>query len=378
MQDIFERINNTVKHLETLHKVFSDEANFHPPGKRDYEIYKYNEEALAEILNNLNFGNHLYHEKGRQMILADFLEYVFLGRGYYSLKSKVEKQQFVKAILRFVNLLMSYEAMTVSDDIRRKVVEELAEGNPEIRNEKYYAELKGFAGKIGLPQKESDAPKHLNKYFDSLLPKTAGGLWHELLVYIFLLRNNIGYIVPLVLSQRLISKGGHIIPPDFLVITSDKNVYGIEVGTKKEIQSGSFSLQTNIPTATIDTENSRVSDRCPICKRWIPFCDYVINNYSNFDKVIRKAEIRCLEECNIYSKDSIASGKCPYTKYSRGKAQSLAYARHEYANGLHYHYQCVLARVPEDIKDTLIDAKDTIALKTHYPYYEGLEALMND
>jgi hypothetical protein len=376
MKDIFERMNNTLKHLETLHKVFADEANFAPQEKMDYDIYKYNEETLTEVLNNLNFSNQLYHEKGRQMILADFIEYIFLGRGYYSLKSKIEKQQFVKAILHFANMLMSYEAMTASDNIRKKFLEKLGEENPEIRSEEYYTELKDFTGKVGLPQRESDASKQLNKYFDSLLPKTAGGLWHELLVYIFLLRNDIGYIVPLVLSQRLISKESHIIPPDFLVITTDKSIYGVEVGTKKEIQSGSFSIQTKIPTATIDTENSRVSDRCPICKRWIPFCDYVVNNYSDFDKVIRSAEIRCLDECNIYSKEEIASGKCPYTKYSRQKAQSLAHARHEYASGLHYHYQCVLERVPKDVKDALVSARDTIALKTHYPYYSGLETLM--
>lgn len=376
MKDIFERMNNTIKHLETLHKVFADKANFAPQEKMDYDIYKYNEEALTEVLNKLNFGNQLYHEKGRQMILADFIEYIFLGRGYYSLKSKAEKQQFVKAILHFANMLMSYEAMTASDNIRRRFLEKLGKGNPEIGNEQYYTELKDFIGKVGLPQKESDAPKHLNKYFDSLLPKTAGGLWHELLVYIFLLRNDIGYIIPLVLSQRLISKESHIIPPDFLVITSDKSIYGVEVGTKKEIQSGSFSLQTKIPTATIDTENSRVSDRCPICKRWIPFCDFVVNSYSNFDKVITGAEIRCLEECDIYCKEEIAQGKCSYTKYSRNTAATLDYTQHNYANGLHYHYRCVLANVPQKVRQTIINVQDTIALKSHYPYYSGLETLM--
>ena len=92
-------------------------------------------------------------------------------------------------------------------------------------------------------------------------------------MYVFLIRTDIGYVIPLLLSQRLIGRKGSLIPPDFLVITYDKNLYGIEVGIKKEIQSGSFSLQSNIPTATIDTINSRSSDRCPICKRWIPFCE---------------------------------------------------------------------------------------------------------
>jgi len=376
MQDIFVGMRNTIKHLEAFHKVFNDEANFLPQEKIDYKIYNYNQRFLTKALNNLGLGNQIYNEKGRQMILADFLEYIFLGRGYYSLKSKADKQQFVRAILHFTNLLMCYETMTVSDNIRGKFLEKLGEEVPKLKDEDYFSELKDFKGKVGLPKKESDASEHLNKYFDSLLPKTAGGLWHELLVYVFLLRNDIGYIVPLLLSQRLMGKEGHIIPPDFLVITPDKSIYGVEVGTKKEIQSGSFSLQTKVPTATIDTINSRVSDRCPICKRWIPFCDYVINNYSNFNKVINKAEIRCLEECDIYSKESIASGECPYTKYSRRKALRLAHTHHEYANGLHFHYQCILEKIPNDIKKKIINVKDKIALKTHYPYYSGLETLM--
>jgi len=376
MKDIFEKMRKAIEHLESLHEVFTNEASFNAEDKADYKIYKYNEGKLIEGLSNLNLSSQLYNEKGRQMILADLWEYIFLGRGYYSLKKTVEKQRFIKAILRFANMLMTYEAITVSDSLRRNVLEKLGSEIPEIKDENYYEELKDFTGKVGLPQRESDAPKYLNRYFDSLLPKTAGGLWHELLVYIFLLRNDIGYIVPMLLSQRLISKSGHIIPPDFLIITTDRSVYGVEVGTKKEIQSGSFSLQTKIPTATIDTENSRVSDRCPICKRWIPFCDYVIDNYSDFDKAIRGAEVRCLDKCNIFSKEAIASGQCPCTKYSRRRAPTLTHTHHDYATGLHYHYQCILGKVPETTKNVIIDAEDAVALKTHYPYYSGLETLI--
>lgn len=376
MKNIFEKMNNALKHLEILHEIFANENNFRPEERVDYEIYKQNEKRLGKILDELNFSSQLYNTKGRQMILADFVEYIFLGRGYYSMRSIEDKENFVRAILHFVNLLMCYEAMTVSGNLRKKVLEELGKENPKIRNEIYYTELKDFVGTVGLKRGESDAPQYLSKYFDSILPKTAGGLWHELLVYIFLLRNNIGYIAPLLLSQRLMNREENIIPPDFLVITPTKNIYGIEVGTKKEIQSGSFSLQTSIPTATIDTENSRVSDRCPICKRWIPFCDFVINNYSDFDIEITKAEVRCLDECDIYSKEDIAIGKCPYTKYSRNKTRTLEYTQHEYADGLHYHYICVLEKISGDVKNKIIDAQDTIALKTHYPYYSGLETLM--
>ncbi len=307
MKGVYEKMNNTLKHLEIFHEIFMNEENFGTDEKLDYNIFKKNEEKLREVLAKLNFDSQLYNEKDRQMILADFLEYIFFGRGYYSIRtsitrSKEDKKNFVRAILYFVDLLMCYEVTTVSNNLRRRFLEKLGEKIPEIRDEERFNELKDFKGTVGLIREESDASEELDEYFDSMLPKTAGGLWHELLVYIFLLRSNLGYIVPLLLSQRVMSLRDSIIPPDFLIITYDRRIYGIEVGRKKEIQSGSFSLQTAIPSATIDTENSRTSDRCPICKRWIPFCEFVINNYSNFDLKITKSEVRCLEECKIYSR----------------------------------------------------------------------------
>lgn len=376
MKDIFESMKSATKHLEVVHDIFCDEGNFREEEKSDYSIYKQNEEKLREDLNKLALDAQLYSQKGRQMILADFLEYIFLGRGYYSIKSKEDRENFIKAILHFVNLLMCYEAMTVSYNLRRKFLDKLGEKIREIKEEEHYGELKDFTKRVGLKKEETDAPYYLDRYFDSLLPKTAGGLWHELLVFIFLLRNNIGYIVPLLLNQRLMSLDGSIVPPDFFVITQDKRIYGIEVGTKKEIQSGSFSLQTAIPTATIDTINSRTSDRCPICKRWIPFCDYIITNYSNLYKKISKSEIRCLEDCTLYSREEISKGKCPYIKYSRNRTKRQEFTHHNYANGLHYHYKCVLENVSSGIRNKIIEANDTIALKTHYPYYSGLEELM--
>lgn len=376
MKGIFKSMKNAINHLEVVQEIFCDERNFKDEEKSDYTIYKQNEKMLIEDLNNLALSDQLYSRKGRQMILADFLEYIFLGRGYYSIKSKVDRENFIKAILHFVNLLMCYEAMTVSYNLRRKFLDKLGEKIREIQEEEYYGELRDFTKKIGLKKDETDAPYYLDRYFDSLLPKTAGGLWHELLVFIFLLRNNTGYIVPLLLNQRLMSLNRSIVPPDFLVITEDKRIYGIEVGTKKEIQSGSFSLQTAIPTATIDTINSRTSDRCPICKRWIPFCNYVIKNYSNLDKEIVKSEVRCLEDCDLYSKEEISQGKCPYVKYSRNRTKKQEFTHHDYANRLHYHYKCVLENVSSRIRNKMIVANDVIALKTHYPYYSGLEELM--
>ncbi len=364
------------KHLLSLHEVFVDKSNFQPAEEHVFEGYEKHHREFNKLVEELGIDDQLYDSNGRQMILADYLEYIFLGRGYYSLKKREDKESFVRLILHFVNLLMSYESMTVSENLRKAFLNKLKASIPRIAAEDKYDNLYTQTGTVGLKSGKSDAPKRINRYFDSLLPKTAGGLWHELLVFAFLLRNEVGYIVPLLLTQRFIGSAGHIVPPDFLIVTHSKNIYGIEVGAKKEIQSGKFSLQTNIPTATIDTENSRTSDRCPICNRWIMFCDYVLREYPKFDTAIEKTKIKCLEECDIYSPQEIAEGKCPCTKYSRDRAETKEYSHHDFANGYHYHYRCVLDRVCPEMKKKIIDAQDKTALITHYPDYSGIEELM--
>lgn len=384
MKKNYDNLIKSVEHLRALDEVFSKKSNF--GDKNDWKIYKENHDALSKTISSsdIELFNQLYNEKGRQMILADVLEYIFLGRGYYALTSRSSKtkkrkmKKFVEMILRFVNVLMCYEVMTVDVKLRKTFLKGLQQKIPDVKKERLFSSLISFKRKVGLPLK-GDADKKLkklNKYFDGLLPKTAGGLWHELLVFIFLLRHDLGHIVPLLLNQRLLSGSDALVPPDFLIITRDKNIYGIEVGTKKEIQSGSFSLSTNIPTATIDTINSRSSDRCPICKRWIPFCELVIRDFSDLDKEIPlNPKITCLEDCDIYTPKQISEGKCPYTKYSRTKAQRREYTHIKYADGLHYHYHCVLKALPEKKRQLIIKAMDTTALKTHFPYYSGLEIL---
>jgi len=374
----YENLIKSIEHLKVLDATFLEEKDF--TNKKDYELYLSNSKKLSEMLAlpELELHNQLYNQKSRQMILADIIEYIFLSRGLFSItdgtnsheKKKEKKKLFIETILYFVNLLMIYESMTVDEKLRKKYLENLAKAIPEIKTEEMYEKLLNFKGNVGLPETD----KELNKYFDKILPKTAGGLWHELLVYIFLLRNDLGYIIPLILEQKFLSGSDVLVPPDFLLITKDKNLYGIEVGRKKEIQSGAFSLKSNIPTASIDTENSRNSDRCPICRKWILFCPKVIEDFSDLDKKIEKVEIKCCEGCSYFKEDEILKGACPYSKYSRGKTIKI---NHKFTDGLHYHYQCVLKSLSEKDKKSLIESKDKTAIKTHYPYYSGLEALGN-
>lgn len=376
MDELFQRLKLSVTHLQCLHDVFSDPGSYPAGLEREYESFQRNSDTLKQIVENLKIPEEIYGQRSRQMILADLYEYLLLGRGYYALKHREDKQAFAKAVLHFVNLLMSFEAVTVEKPLRDKFLDKLASAVPDIRGEKLFAELREYQGAVGVAR--GDSPGHLDKYFDKLLPKTAGGLWHELLVFLFLLRNNLGYILPILLSQRLLARDDNLIPPDFILITFDKRLYGIEVGMKKEIQSGSFSLRTALPTATIDTINSRSSDRCPKCRKWILFCPHVIDTFADFESPIGNSEVRCLTDCPRFIAADIASGCCPYAKYSRSRAATKQFTHHEFSNGLHYHYQCVLNGVSPDQKKLIVEANDTIGVKTHFPHYAGLEALFTD
>lgn len=379
MKDGYEKLKKSIEHLSVFHDFFSEDENFTLPDEQvDFETYDENYRELTNTFDELGLFDQLYNQGSRQMLLADVIEYIFLGRGYYSMagKNKADSEnkfKFIKGTLHFVNLLMCYESITVEVNRRNALLAALSERIPEISDEELYEDLLQYDQEIGTP--DSSASRSLSRYFDKLLPKTAGGLWHELLVYIYLIRQDLGYVIPLLLHQKLFSLGDHIVPPDFLIISYDKRIFGIEVGIKKEIQSGSFSLKTAIPTATVDTINSRNSDRCPSCKKWLGFCPHVINNYSDPDFQLGNNKVNCMQDCSIYTKEQVARGDCKYSKYARNRARTLDYTHHEFADNKHYHYQCVLNNVDDEMRDNIIEAQDETAIKTHYPQYSGLEGL---
>jgi len=162
---VFEKMNNALRHLEVLHNIFMTKENFTIEEEADYNIYKQNEGELRKVLDSLSFNRQIYGEKGRQMILADLFEYIFLGRGYYSMQSQSDKKNFIKAVLYFVNLLMCYEVMTVSNNLRRRFLEKLGEVIPEIIREKHYDDLKDFIGTVGLTKKRIKCPANFKQIF---------------------------------------------------------------------------------------------------------------------------------------------------------------------------------------------------------------------
>jgi len=141
MKEIFDSMEKVIKHLKSIHETFCDENSFSEEEKLDHKLYCENVDKLNEKLDRLSFYGQLYSQNGRQMILADFLEYVLIARGYYCMKSEEDKSEFIKSILYFVNVLMSYEAITVSYNLRKNYLDKLGKEVAEIKEEAYYGEL---------------------------------------------------------------------------------------------------------------------------------------------------------------------------------------------------------------------------------------------
>lgn len=337
---ILDASEKLVEHLRQLKITFSKKSNYTSPD--DYKLFKKNYDEFENLSSQVSFADQIYHKKDRQMKLADIIEYMFFSRGIYSLfegnqfkEDRVEN--FLKLILRFVNLLMIFEITTSDNKLRKSMLKNLQK---TIGDEEEFETLYAWEEKVGMPTASAGAP---NNYFDSILPKTAGGLWHEMLVYAFILKYNIGYIFPLLLTQKPISLKHKLSPPD-LVILHHKTYryYGIEIGSLKERQSGGFMVPSGIPIISIDTLNARISDRCPTCHKWIGICDKVIKNFSDVKNQKIEDEIRCLVDCEEFSLEDKLDGKCRYMKFKYdGKINDIEFG---FADNKHHHYHCCLVQ----------------------------------
>ena len=424
MDIILKALQTSVRHLEIIDEIFRSEE--YP----DKKLYMDSSDRIRELNDSEGFkkftdefyvggkkgkGEEAY---GRQMILSDVFEYIINGRGYYYAQwSTKRKAIFIELILNLLNQLILWDSLTASPEIRSKVLKRLREeiGTEffkEEEMERRHSGLQLYAGDIGFETADKNLPKEvtrvmgyegndipvekirywLDEYFDSILPKTAGGLWGELIVYLYLLRLNLGYVLPLLLNQRILAGGDSqpLKPPDFLVIREDGSLVGVEVGGGKEIQSGRFSSKVRCQMVTV--ENPRVPPRCPICGKKTLFCPKIMKDYADIENnplLLVKDDILCAHECDLYEYGQVIEGKCPYTLY-RGKVSQKVQAKQEikYGSDYHYHYRCILSLKDEDALTTVAKRRERFerkrgtseeasarinVLKINYPYVDGLE-----
>lgn len=343
MRLLLDKLGVSVEHLKCLDETFYEHNEEYQRIENILTSGEFNE-IYTEISREIYAGGKRPRGKikmARQMILGDVIEYIFTGRAYYfAVKSEENFKNFLKLILYCVNQILLFDTITVNPEIRKTYIEKL-EGRIDIGilyekegDEKIAENLKDNHVVIWT----DDWTKDIDLFIDSILPKTLG-CPKELIVFAELIKLKKGIIIPLLLIQKIFGDMDPISPPDFLLVKNNKEIYGIEVGYKKEGQSREFSIRTSIPTFAVDLNNN-MHNRCPKCGENILYCDLVIEAYSNGtleqDVANRGGKFLCTECPNFNN------GRCKFCNYY-GWVEGIAFNRNplEAKKSRHYHSSCV-------------------------------------
>lgn len=379
MQILLEKLGISIKHLKILDSIFRR----YSPLYREIELKIVNNlrGSLEEISRELYAGGktsgNAYLNLNRQMILGDVIEYVFSGRAYYyAVESQEHFRNFSKLVLYCVNQLLLFDTITINPNLRKKYIRKLEQSiDQNILYEKEGDSILANELKRSSIVIWKEGWKKYDAFVDSLLPKTLG-CPKELIVFIELIRLNIGLIIPLLLLQRLFGEGHAIAPPDFLILRKNKEMFGIEVGYLKEGRSREFSLKTSIPTFAVDLSD-HMHNRCPKCGENILYCDIIIEEYVNgtlWKKLDDEGRYRCINCPNFND------GKCLFSNYYGKYKGDCFYGeqkKDDDKKALHYHANCVLdGKYKYNRQDRNIKEKHKKDFFAQYPKIEGIENIL--
>jgi hypothetical protein len=346
MKLLLEKLGLSVEHLKCLDDVFLEhhEEYRRIDGILNSDVFKPIYERFSrELYAGGKTASNSQIKLQRQMILGDVVEYIFSGRAYYhAAKSDDNLKDFYRLIFYSVNQLLLYDTITVNPEIRRLYIEKLEESIPnEILYEK--AGDRELANRLKLSQvkiRHSDWSTPIDQFIDSILPKTLGTP-KELIVFAEFIRLKIGVLIPLLLIQRIFGNKNPIAPPDFLILKSNKEIYGIEVGYKKELQSREFSIRTSIPTFAVDLKNN-MHNRCPKCGENILYCDVLIENYANGTLSAVVSERNGERRLFCSGCPNFDEGNCKFSNYyGRVAGTNFINQDLEPREDRHYHTRCV-------------------------------------
>ena len=166
-------------------------------------------------------------------------------------------------------------------------------------------------------------------------------------------------------AQRLLGKREYVVPPDFLLLRSKGEAFGLEVGAGKESQISSFSTVTSIPVFTVGIGSLWQPQpfRCGKCQKWIIYCDEVIDHCAtNIDG----------------NKEKLVCANCE--KFDNSNCKAIIYhGRATDHSGevkdLRYHYECV--RNDPVVIDVLRRARSP-KLIAPFPWVSGLEHIKEE
>lgn len=364
MKRVFDRLGQAVIHLKTIEDFFIKKV----------PAYARNEARLEKLGRFYNeFARELYaggrkegrFENGnrfhRGMILSDLLTYTVFGRGYYILTaSEDHRKAFAEIVMRISNKLLIQENISTDPKLRKGLINALLSQNLQnfFENDEQKEKLKQLRGYNDhiIWGREG---KKFYKVMDSLLPKSRG-LTIEFLIYLYLINRRFGFVIPLLLHQRLITKSKSIAPPDFLVLKDDGRIFGIEVGSFKEGQNTNFVTTTSIPIVTAELDHDQPF-RCPECQQWITYCDHVVETYSE----------------GKWTQKPFLCGDCKY--FNKGKCEDIIFYGEltELEKGRRrYHYRCVKKR--PTVKKLSANNRLEKNLKVWYPTASIIDTLSDE
>ena len=378
MELLLKKLGLSIKHLECLDAVFRESNEEY---RRIEEIFS--TEPFSEIYKKIS--NELYAggktspnsklKLNRQMILGDVIEYIFSGRAYYfATKSDENFKNFMKLIFYCVNQILLFDTITINPELRKLYIEKLEQNIPhdQLYQKEGDEDLAEQIKESDIVIWTNDWTNKIDMFIDSLLPKTLGTP-KELVVFAELIRQKRGMVIPLLLIQRIFGEHNPIAPPDFLLIRKNKDIYGIEVGYKKELQSREFSIRTAIPTFAIDLKNN-MHNRCPVCGENILYCDPVIEAYSSgiLNGIVKTqgGKFHCIS-CTYFN-----NGECKFSNYY-GKAIGDKFNGEplEDANR-HFHTACVRDKIyTRNQNETNILQAHRADFFAQLPEIDGLENL---
>lgn len=383
MKLILDKLGISIEHLKCLDEVFLqynteyqridsilNSAEFEPIYKKiSKELYAGGKTAAN---SRIKFN--------RQMILGDVIEYIFSGRAYYyAAESKENLNHFYKLIIYSVNQLLLYDTITINPLLRRYYIERLEQTIPR----EYLYEKQGDENLATLIKRSNikiweNGWDKFDAFIDSLLPKTLGAP-KELIVFGEFIRLQIGIIIPLLLIQRIFGNKNPIAPPDFLILKNNREIYGIEVGYKKELQSREFSIRTSIPTFAVDLKNN-MHNRCPKCGENILYCDIVIENYANgtLDNII--TERNGIRRVYCDTCENFNDGDCIFSNYhGRINGRDFINRTIEKDKKRHYHVHCIKEQT-YNYRRTLVNifATHIGEFFAQIPEIDGIESLINN
>jgi hypothetical protein len=375
MKKLIDSLSIASKHLSILDDVFmANYPLYAETSKKLHSLPLYDELRKEIYVGGKRSRGKREKRYGRQMILGDLLQYIFTGRGYYfAVKGVEQREAFISIIMYVCNLLLLMEDVSADVNLRRIMMKALRDdiGAPffeEKSQKEQFEQLSQYQGLI-IPGEG----RHYENCLDSMLPKRVGAV-PELLVYAYFIRKYYGYLLSLLHSQRILGNQSDIVPPDFLLLRSKGQIFGIEVGAGKEAQMSSFSLVTSIPVFSVGIGNSIQPQpyRCGRCYKWIIYCDEVIRLCSK-NKEPNQSYVDC-NKCSLYKDIKGAINNCPFIVYY-GEAYHSTGRYAGKMKKLRYHYNCV-KNEPEVKK--ILENMDNTKLIAPIPRVYGLRRLTEE